>query len=69
MSVRVSDVSVQLFRILQIVQHCDLYRQAWIVTFVKFTLQCPRQCDGDSKTMGAYGVEWRNFLVKCMLGE
>ena len=45
MPVRVSDVSVQLFKILQIAQHCDSYRQAWIVTFVKFTLQCSKQYD------------------------
>jgi len=69
MPIRVSDVSVQLCRILQIAQYCDLYRQACIVTFVKFTPQCSRQIDGDSKTMAAYRVEWRNFLVKCVLGE
>lgn len=37
---RFSDVSVQLFRILQNAQHCDLYRQVWLVTFVKF--KCSR---------------------------
>jgi len=68
MPVRLFDVSFHLFRILKITQHFDLYRQEWIITFVNFTLQCSRQYDRDSKT-GSYGVEWRNFSVKCMLGE
>ena len=69
MPVRIFDVSFHLFRMLQIMQHSDLYKQAWIVTFVNFTLHCCRQYDRDSKTVGAYRVEWRNLLIKCMLGE